>query len=109
MAAGTATFRVTACADLLLDDPVDVVFAIDVGVFLRGDPTAELTVVRRSLRPSGRLYLSYQPLDPTAVTSTIDRLAERLSANGFVVRDTITGTPPSGPMLIVVARPWAGS
>lgn len=107
--AGTARFHVTACADLTLDEPVDVVFAIHVGVFLWGDPASELHVIRRSLRHGGRLYLCYQPLDRTALDSTVDRLVERLSANGYAVHDAITGAPPSGPMLTVVAQPTPGS
>lgn len=105
VAAGTASFQRTALADLDHPERFDRVVLIHVGVFLRGDPTTELEIVRRHLRPGGSVYVSSQPLDPHAITATCDGVTERLVAGRFVVRDTVIGTPTSGPMLTVVAQP----
>jgi hypothetical protein len=81
------------------------VFAIHVGVFVRGDPRAELDVVRRHLSDGGRLCLSYQPLAADVVDATIAQLTSTLAANSFDVVDVSTGAPASRPMLTVIATP----
>jgi trans-aconitate methyltransferase len=105
--AGRAMFLLAAIAEPAGHEPVDVVFAIHVGVFVRGDPRAELDVVRGRLRDGGRLCLSYQPLAPDALDATITRLSSTLTANHFDVVDVVTGAPASRPMLMVVATPGA--
>ena len=61
----------------------DKVFAIHVPVFLRGDPTAEMRVVRRCLAAGGRLYLFSQPLDPGAAQATADDLRDVVDRSGL--------------------------
>lgn len=103
--AGRATFLQASIAELTAPGVVDGVFAIHVGVFVRGDPRAELDVVRRHLRDGGRLCLSYQPLAPDAADATVARLRATLTANRFEVIRVVTGAPASRPMLTVVATP----
>ena len=68
----------------------DKIFAINVGVFLRGQPTQELTILRDHLAPQGRLYLFHEP-PPGSIASPIARsvLAE-LESNGFTLTDNLT-------------------
>lgn len=103
--AGRAVFRRASIAELDGHGVADRVFAIHVGVFVRGDPRVELAVVRRLLRSGGRLCLSYQPLTADALDGTIARLASALAANAFGVVDVVTGAPASRPMATVVASP----
>ena len=63
----------------------DTIFAIHVGVFLRGDPARELAIIREHLAPDGRFVLPYQPLDPTSVEAEAARYAMALEPNNVVV------------------------
>jgi SAM-dependent methyltransferase len=92
VAAGVAAFACCALADLDSGDGFDCVLAIHVGVFERGDPTAELKVVRRHLDERGRLCVSSQPLAADRLDATIGQITTRLAAGAFVVSDVVTGT-----------------
>lgn len=105
VARGIAAFAQATFVDAALPGRYDCVFAIHVGVFLRGDPTAELARIRTHLRPAGRLCLTYQPLDPRQVTDTVERLRPVLVAHGFGSVGTVTGAVASRPIVTVVARP----
>ena len=67
----------------------DKVFAIHVGVFLRGRPDRELRVIKEHLAPGGRLYLVDEPLDPGKARETVERLASVLENHGYAVADVL--------------------
>lgn len=105
VAAGVAAFASCALVDLDSAERFDCVLAIHVGVFERGEPTAELEVVRRHLDVDGRLCVSAQPLAPDRLDATIAEITTRLSAGAFVVSDVVTGGPAAKPMATVIAEP----
>ncbi len=82
--AGKATFLCTPLhtADLG-DQQFDQIFGIHVGVFIRGDATRELAVVRQALAPGGRFSLIYQPFTAEEVPPLAERLTSLLLAHGF--------------------------
>ncbi len=81
----------------------DRVLAIHVGVFLRGNPAAELEVLRRHLAPAGRLYLSYQPFKADDIPATAAALTERLDASRFEVIEQHEADLTGGRTLCIVA------
>ncbi|WP_019876884.1 class I SAM-dependent methyltransferase [Sporichthya polymorpha] len=93
IAAGRMSVRQVALADLDLPAAsVDVAFAIDVNLFWIRDPAPELAVLRRVLRPDGRLVLvfGHGPQDPERL---LPILTDRLAA-GFA--DVIAHRSPLG-------------
>jgi cyclopropane fatty-acyl-phospholipid synthase-like methyltransferase len=106
VAAGRAAFQVAALREADLGDTrFDVVFAIHVPVFLRGEPARELAVVAAHLAPGGRFVQPFQPLDPAATEATADGLAAVLARHGFRVDDVRTADLSTGRAGCVVARP----
>jgi hypothetical protein len=106
VAAGRASFQVASLHEADLGEArFDIVFAIHVPVFLRGDPGRELAVVAAHLAPGGRFVLPYQPLDPAATEATAQRLAEVLARHGFRVDDVRTADLSTGRAGCVVAHP----
>jgi cyclopropane fatty-acyl-phospholipid synthase-like methyltransferase len=106
VAAGRASFQ-TAALDLadLGGQRFDTIFAIHVGVFLRGDPTREMQIVRRHLTPGGRFAIAAQPLDANQAEAMAERLSTMLASHGFT---TIAGPIEdihSGRNLCVIATP----
>ena len=93
MEAGRARFQTATVLDAVYPEAVDVVLAIHLPVLDRGDPTAELAVLRHHLRPGGRLHVGFQPLDPDAVEAGVERLDRLATANGFSLADVVRGTP----------------
>jgi ubiquinone/menaquinone biosynthesis C-methylase UbiE len=103
---GRASFLVASLAEADLGDlTFDKVLAVHVGVFLRGDPSRELEMIRRHLAPGGALWLSYQPLDADQTEPTIARLTGALAANAFAVTGYVVADLASGRTLCVVAAP----
>ncbi|GAA0626830.1 hypothetical protein GCM10009547_32910 [Sporichthya brevicatena] len=99
IAVGRLSVRQVALADLDLPPAsVDAAFAIDVNLFWTRDPEPELVVLRRVLRPDGRLVLVYGhgPQDPERLAPLV---SDRLAA-GFA--DVIPHRSPLG--LAVTAR-----
>jgi ubiquinone/menaquinone biosynthesis C-methylase UbiE len=106
VAAGVASFQVASLHEADLDDArFDTVFAIHVGVFVRGRPARELAVIREHLAPGGRLHLVYQPLEPSGVETTVETLSAVLDDHGFRVVDVLIGDLPSGRTVSVVSQP----
>lgn len=89
-AAGVATFATTALRDADLGDArFDRIFAVHVGVFLRGEPGPELRVVADHLAAAGTLWLVDEPLAPERAEEIGAALASVLRAHDFVVRRVV--------------------
>jgi hypothetical protein len=100
---GVASLRTASLHETDLDGQVfDKVYAIHVPVFLRGDPTRELKIIREHLAPGGQLFLSYQPLDSSHIESTVNRLTEALARHGMRA-EAIEHDLPSGRIVCVKA------
>lgn len=97
---GRARFEQHALAET---DPAelgrfDAVFAINVNLFWTGPARRELDVVRRLLRPSGRLWLFYQtPAGPVRVSGP---LREHLTRAGFTPAINVADD-----LLVCLSRP----
>jgi len=59
-------------------DTFDKAFAINVNLFWVADPSRELEVLRRALRPGGALYVLYGAAGPTAGDRITDPMAGAL-------------------------------
>jgi SAM-dependent methyltransferase len=105
LAAGRASFQVAALHEADLGAAhFDVVYAIHVPVFLRGDPRRELEIVRSHLAPGGRFALPFQPLDPEGTEPTARRLVGVLEAGGFTVEEQRVAELAGGRAGCVLAR-----
>lgn len=105
IAAGKASFQTVSLHEADFGDArFDKIFAIHVGVFLRGKPTREMEIIRRILAPGGRLYLPNQPLNASEVEPTARRLTAMLAEHGFAVDRVVTGDIPPVPAFCVIAR-----
>lgn len=81
----------------------DKVLAIHLPVLLRGDPDRELAIIRDHLAPGGQLFVSYQPLDPSQVESTVDKLTLELGQHGMAAK-AIRHELPSGSIVCVIGE-----
>lgn len=81
----------------------DKIFAIHVGVFLRGDPARELEIVKGCLAPDGSFHLVDQPLVSNQATGIARTLSEVLESHGFVVRKTLIEDLATGTTVCVIA------
>lgn len=105
VAAGVASFQTVALRDADLGDArFDTIFAIHVGVFLRGDPARELAIIAAHLAPGGQFYLPYQPLDPGSVEAVAATSAATLERQGFTIIDRLTADLHSGRAGCVIAK-----
>ncbi len=68
----------------------DKIFTINVGVFLRGRPTRELTILRNHLAPKGRLYLFHEPPPGSTAPPIAGPLPAVLESGGFTVTEILT-------------------
>lgn len=66
------------------------IFAINVGVFVRGQPTRELTIVRDHLAPQGRLYLFHEPPPGSTAPPIAGSVLAALESNGFTLTENLT-------------------
>jgi cyclopropane fatty-acyl-phospholipid synthase-like methyltransferase len=82
----------------------DKIFAIHVGVFLRGQPAPELQIVKRYLAPGGRLFLFDQPLVADKARETVETMSAVLDNHGFTVCDALIHDLPSGRAVCVIAE-----
>jgi trans-aconitate methyltransferase len=91
VSAGRATIHAVdlAAADL---GPArfDKIFAINVNLFWVRAPTAELDLVRTLIKPSGALYLFYEPPSPARVPELASRLAVVLAGHRFTATTIAT-------------------
>jgi ubiquinone/menaquinone biosynthesis C-methylase UbiE len=98
---GNAGFQVASLHEAELDGQrFDKILAIHLPVLLRGEPDRELAIIRDVLAPGGQLFVSYQPLDPGHVESTVDKLTAALARHGMVA-EAIRHELPSGRIVCV--------
>ena len=82
------------------------VLAVHFPPLLRGDPSRELAVVRRHLRPGGRLFVLLQPFTAAGVEPALARQREILPANGFAIeREQVDDLDPAPGVCVVATAP----
>lgn len=103
--AGKASFVTAALHEAdLRSARFDKIFAIHVGVFLRGDPAREVEIVKRHLTPGGRLYVVDQPLERGSARTTANKQADALDRHGLEVTDVLVEDLSSATVTCVVAQ-----
>jgi cyclopropane fatty-acyl-phospholipid synthase-like methyltransferase len=105
VAKGIATFQAASLHEADLgSERFDKVFAIHIGVFLRGSPERELRIVRKHLASGGSFYIVDQPVDPKKAQVVAERVSGVLERNAFTVADVLVDDLSSGRVVCVVAR-----
>jgi cyclopropane fatty-acyl-phospholipid synthase-like methyltransferase len=106
IAASRASFQVASLHQADLGDArFDKVFAIHIGVFLRGQPGRELRVIDRHLADGGRFYVLWQPLaGRREAGETAARVSAALKEHGFTVADVLVHDLTSATAVCVIAR-----
>ncbi len=90
VAAGVASVHAASLDEADLGDALfDKVFAIHVGVFLRGQPTRELEIIKRHLAPGGTFYLVYEPMVADQAGGVVAALSATLEEHGFAVTERL--------------------
>jgi SAM-dependent methyltransferase len=79
----------------------DKIFAVNVNLFWTRSPAAELTLLKRLLRPAGGLYLCYEPPEATRVAELVKRLPVTLAKHGFAATAVTSATTGSTSLLCV--------
>jgi cyclopropane fatty-acyl-phospholipid synthase-like methyltransferase len=105
VAAGRASFQVASLHQAGLGDArFDKVFAIHIGVFLRGQPDRELRVIERHLADGGRFYVMWQPLaGRREAGETAERVSAALEEHGFTVGEVLVHDLSAATAVCVVA------
>ena len=86
VAAGVASFQTTSLDRADLGGArFDKVFAINVGLFWRGQPVRELAIIREHLGPDGRLFLFHEPPPNSTGPPVAGPVPALLESNGFAV------------------------
>lgn len=80
------------------------IFAINVNLFWL-DLSPEFLIVRQLLKPGGAFHLVYEPPNPAQLKRIGDKLARNLKESGFDLDVVISGRPPSGRALCMIASP----
>ena len=105
VAAGMASFQAVSLHEADLGDGrFDKIFAIHVGVFLRGRSARELGIIKHHLAPGGRLYFVYQPLVAEEAEATVETLSSVLHGQGFAIADVLVRDLSSGRIVCVIAE-----
>lgn len=106
VAAGRAVLHATPLdrADLPAGG-FDKAFAINVNLFWVRSAINDLEVVRRSLRPDGRLYLFYEPPIPSRAPAVAERVSRFLTEQGFAAEVVTGATRRGSTLLAILARP----
>jgi cyclopropane fatty-acyl-phospholipid synthase-like methyltransferase len=90
VASGVASFQTASLDQADLGNArFNKIFAINVGVFLRGQPTRELTILRDHLAPRGRLYLFHEPPPGSTAPPITGAVPAVLESNGFTVTEIL--------------------
>lgn len=108
VAAGRVVLRTGGLDDLsVLGGGFDKAFCVNVAQFWP-DRAAALTAIRVTMRPGGRLAVTYQPrgdgASAEAAAHFADHLAHELEAAGFTVERTETLALKPAPAVCVLAR-----
>jgi SAM-dependent methyltransferase len=104
VAAGKVRFETVALADADFGRRrFSKILAINVNLFWI-EPSRELPVIRKLLRPDGALYLFYQPPSPAQLKQLPAKLSRNLEKGGFVIDEVITGRGSSAGCLCVLAQ-----
>lgn len=104
IAAGRASFHAVNLHQAELPPAsFDKIFAIHVGVFVRGDPARELAAIRRCLAPAGRLHLVYQPLRAEELAPMAATLSAAIERNGLTVKELLVKELGPGPAFCLIA------
>ncbi|MGF6173917.1 class I SAM-dependent methyltransferase [Ensifer sp. 4252] len=105
VAAGRAVLETVELAQADFGDArFDAVFAIRVGVFARGDPSRELAVLARVLKPEGRFFLFHD--EPAGNVDDISgRIEARLADSRWSVESVRTRRIDGIDVVCVIARP----
>jgi len=104
VAAGRASFQAVSLHEADFGDArFDKVFAIHVGVFLRGRPGRELGIVERHLVDGGRFYVMDQPLVAREAGETAERLSVMLVDHGFTVGEVLVHDLTAATAVCVIA------
>lgn len=104
IASGRAAFQCAALTTAKLDGrEFDKIFAINVGVFLRGDASRELGVIREHLAAEGTFYSFAQAPHQMAAPGP-GRLPDLLSARGFSLVDVISADLDTSRVVCVIAK-----
>ncbi|MEV0395412.1 SAM-dependent methyltransferase [Polymorphospora rubra] len=100
--AGRVVLHTAALEDVDLGDAAfDVIFAVNVNLFWVRRADAEAALLKRLLRPGGRLHLVWEPPGGGKATQIADTVGGLLSDNGFEV-NVGTGTTGTGAALVDV-------
>ncbi|WP_020574774.1 class I SAM-dependent methyltransferase [Actinopolymorpha alba] len=78
--------HVRQCVLDTLDDAesgFDIAFSINVNLFWVRNPTPELAILRRVIRPGGLLHVIYGTVQPTASDAAMAAIKQSVTANGF--------------------------
>ena len=91
VASGVASFQSASLDQADLGNArFEKIFAINVGVFLRGQPTRELAIVRDHLAPQGQLYLFHEPPPGSTAPPITGSVLAALENNGFKATENLT-------------------
>ncbi|GAA3772198.1 hypothetical protein GCM10022225_69430 [Plantactinospora mayteni] len=105
IAAGRAVVRLGALEESELDGQrFDKIFAVNVNLFWTRSPATELTLLRRLLRPTGGLYLCYEPPAATRVAELVKRLPATLAEHGFAATAVTSATTRTASLLCVAGH-----
>jgi cyclopropane fatty-acyl-phospholipid synthase-like methyltransferase len=90
VASGVASFQNASLDQADLGNArFDKIFAINVGTFLRGEPTQELTILRDHLAPKGQLYLFHEPPPGSTAPPIAASVPAVLESSGFTVTEIL--------------------
>lgn len=105
VAAGKAVFHAVALDAVNLDGQrFDKVFAINVNLFWVRSSKRDLDRVRRLLKPTGAMYLYYEPPDASRAAAIADRIAPFLTENGFTTTVSMGTTSRSMALVCLKAQ-----
>jgi cyclopropane fatty-acyl-phospholipid synthase-like methyltransferase len=104
VASGKASFQTASLHEVNLGDArFDKIFAIHVGVFVRGQPARELEIVKNHLAPGGSFFLIDQPLDARQAGTVVETLSAVLGNHGFTVKQVLTEDITQATIICVIA------
>ena len=102
--AGKVVFRCAELGKLTRDaGQFDKIFVINVNLFWT-NPHAELTLIRKLLKPAGKLYLFYEPLASSQLDRIAGLISGKFSGSGLAVKKVVK-KDDQAPLLCVICGP----